>query len=189
MGKNDRHPFLVGERLCLRPFTEVDITESYISWFNDPDVSKFNSHFTFPYTFDKAVQYMSHIKNNDNSFVLAMIHRKTEEHIGNIALDAIDFISRNADLTIIVGNKKYWHEGYGKEASKLVCTHGFLQLNLHRISCGTHVANSAMRNLALYLGMREEGRRREALYGSGQYHDIIEFGVLRNEFIELFGCN
>ena len=31
--------------------------------------------------------------------------------------------------------------------------------------------------------MREEGLRREAIYKNGRYLDIVEYGVLRHEFL------
>ena len=67
-----------------------------------------------------------------------------------------------------------------------MCAHGFLALNLHRIACGTFADNRAMLRLAAYLGMHEEGRRREAAFKAGRYIDVIEFGVLDNEFREKF---
>jgi RimJ/RimL family protein N-acetyltransferase len=39
-----------------------------------------------------------------------------------------------------------------------------------------------MRRIALDLGMREEGRRREAAFKDGRFVDCVEFGVLRAEF-------
>jgi RimJ/RimL family protein N-acetyltransferase len=31
--------------------------------------------------------------------------------------------------------------------------------------------------------MKEEGRRREAAYKNGEYVDVVEFGLLKSEFI------
>jgi len=39
-----------------------------------------------------------------------------------------------------------------------------------------------MRKLALAMGMREEGRRRNHLWLDGGWVDVIEFGILRAEF-------
>jgi len=40
-----------------------------------------------------------------------------------------------------------------------------------------------MKKLAIKLKMREEGLRREAIYKNGRYLDIVEYGVLRHEFL------
>ena len=39
-----------------------------------------------------------------------------------------------------------------------------------------------MQRLALYLGMKEEGRRREAAFKDGRYVDLIEYGILAGEW-------
>jgi RimJ/RimL family protein N-acetyltransferase len=39
-----------------------------------------------------------------------------------------------------------------------------------------------MKKLALKLNMKREGVRRKALYLSGKYIDVYEYGVLRDEF-------
>lgn len=84
------------------------------------------------------------------------------------------------------GDKTCWGKGYGKEAARLICEHGFQALNLHRISCGTLDNNTAMSKLAESLGMVEEGRRRQAAYKHGRYVDIIEYGVLKSEYVARF---
>ena len=61
-----------------------------------------------------------------------------------------------------------------------------MYLNLNRIACGTFENNKGMRKLAEYLGMCEEGRRRRAVYKYGRYVDVIEYGVLKDEYVVLF---
>jgi RimJ/RimL family protein N-acetyltransferase len=155
---------------------------NYIQWLNDEDVCKYNSHHVFPYQRENAVSYIKGVVNSQTALVLAIILQKGDTHIGNVALQDINYISRSAEFTIILGEKKYWGKGYAKESSLLITRHGFLALNLHRIYCGTSSENKGMQRLAACLGMSEEGRRRDALYKDGRYVDIIEYGVLRDEF-------
>lgn len=68
----------------------------------------------------------------------------------------------------------------------LICDHGFLAPNLNRFACGTFENNIAMQKLAEYLGMVRESVRRKAVYKSGRYLDIIEYGVLRSEYVARF---
>jgi hypothetical protein len=39
-----------------------------------------------------------------------------------------------------------------------------------------------MQNLAVRMGMVEEGRRRKHLFLNGQWEEMVEYGVLRDEF-------
>ncbi len=179
-------PFLVGKNIYLRSLTEKDCDGPYPSWFNDTDVCKGNSHHIFSYSTPAARTYVQQVNNRKDKLVLAIVRSKDNAHIGNIALDSINFVNRTAELTIIIGDKSCWKKGYGKESARLICSHGFLALNLNRIACGTFENNIAMQKLAEYLGMLKEGTRRKAVYKAGRHLDVIEYGVLRDEYLARF---
>jgi len=182
----DNIPFLAGKRLILRHLEESDADGPYAYWLNDDDVCKGNSHHVFPYSIQDARDFISGSKMKSNMLVLAIVDIQKGIHIGNIALDKINKIYRSAELTILIGNIDYWGKGYGLEAARLICNHGFLTLNLHRIGCGTFENNAGMRKLAEKLGMIEEGKRRQAVYKNGRYIDVIEYGVLKEEYFKGF---
>ena len=178
----DAKPFIEGERINLRPLLIEDIGSDYLSWLNDSEVCRFNSHHVYPYTEALARQYITDVQDQRRHLVLAIVTRETGKHIGNVSLQSIDYVSHNAEYAILLGNRDYWGKGIAKEASLLILQHGFYTLNLHRIYCGTSSENIPMQKLARALGMEEEGRRREAMYKSGRYVDIIEYGLLRGGF-------
>ena len=66
--------------------------------------------------------------------------------------------------------------------TRAMVRHGFFDLNLHRIYCGTAASNVGMNRLALAMGMQQEGVRRSHLFLEGEWVDVIEYGVLRTEF-------
>ena len=175
-------PFLTGTTIYLRPIGESDLNENYREWFNDEEVCRLNSHHRFP-NYDENMRdyYERAIKSRDN-LILAICDKKTDAHIGNIALESIDRDNRSAEFAIIIGDKAHWGKGVGKEAAALVVGHGFKELNLHRIYCGTLAGNIGMQKVALALGFKEEGRSRDAMYKDGTYHDSISYGILEDEF-------
>jgi ribosomal-protein-alanine N-acetyltransferase len=179
--------FLDGERAYLRALVESDIEGPYPAWFNDEEVCRGNAHHAFPYTAEAAIAYIRHAAQSRDNLILAIIRREDNRHIGNIALQAMHAVYRSADLSIVIGDKSAWRKGYAKETMRLLCDHGFGTLNLHRIACGTFEDNEAMKCLALSVGMREEGRRREAVFKQGRYVDVVEYGVLKNDYERFWG--
>jgi [ribosomal protein S5]-alanine N-acetyltransferase len=174
--------FLKGERIHLRALEESDLTNYYLQWLNDEEVCRYNSHAVFPNTEGKMRSYFTSLQDQDRSIVLAIIHTDSKKHIGNVSFQNINWISRNAEFAILLGDKEFWGYGYGEEAAKLIVGYGFERLNLHRIYCGTLQGNEGMKKLTKKLCMKEEGLRRQAIFKNGEYVDIIEYGVLRNEF-------
>lgn len=174
---------LQGSGVLLRPFNKDDISDKYISWFNDPEVTRFNSHGEVEYTRERALEYLAKTVSQKENLVLAIIAKESGEHMGNISLQHAHLVNRNAEFAILIGDKSYWGKGLAKEASRLIIRHGFEALNLHRIYCGTSVENLPMQRLAASLGFIEEGRRREAMFKRGKFLDVIEYGLLRKDFV------
>ncbi len=175
-------PFLVGEHIYLRALNDMDTDGPYVGWFNDHESCKGNSHHIFPYTKDLAITYINHANETHEHLILAIVSKEDDRHLGNIALQHIHPFYRSAEFSIIIGEKELWGQGIGKEAGRLICDHGFKAMNLNRIACGTFENNVAMQRLALYLGMVQEGVRRQAAFKDGEYLDVIEYGVLRHEY-------
>jgi RimJ/RimL family protein N-acetyltransferase len=60
-------------------------------------------------------------------------------------------------------------------------------MNLHRVQLFAYAFNE--RGLAAYRksGFVEEGRRRQAIFREGAYHDVVLMGALRDEWLARFG--
>ena len=158
--------------------SEKDIEGNYRHWLNDPEIVQFNSHGRFPMTVEMLSAFVKAAIQSNSSLVLAVVDNNTCSHIGNISLQSINWIDRNAEISFLLGEKAFWGKGIMKEAAELVIRHGFKTLNLHRIFCGTSGDNTAMQKLAEKLGMEKEGIRKEAIFKYGKYFDIIEYGIL-----------
>ncbi len=176
------NPFLIGECIYLRTIEEADLNANYREWFNDEDICRYNSHHRFPNYDQNMKEYFENVITSKQNLVLAICDKKTDGHIGNVALENIDTMNQSAEFAIIIGNKDHWGKGVGKEAMKLIVEHGFKELNLHRIYCGTQDDNAGMKKLALAHGFTEEGRLRDAMYKGGGFKDIILFGLLRKDW-------
>ena len=172
--------FLHGPRVGLRPLRPDDADGPYPHWLNDDEVCQFNGHHVFPYDRVQALAFIEAARGNRREIVLAMVVEGA--HVGNVALQAIHTVNRSAEFAILIGDRRCWGQGFGHEAGMLLLDHGFAALGLQRIGCGTTEDNVGMQRLATKMGMREEGRRRQAAWKRGRFVDVIEYGVLVSEF-------
>lgn len=172
---------LEGEQIVLRSITLEDVSDTYIGWLNDPEVTRYNSHGDTLYTREAAISYVTKVIGSDEYRVFTIRAKDSGTHIGNIALQQISAKNKNAEYAILLGDREYWGKGVAKEASRLILRYGFEQLDLHRIYCGTSSANEPMQRLALALGFKQEGLRKEAMYKNGAFVDVVEYGLLRTD--------
>ena len=177
MSKNE-NVFLDGTDIFLRPLEENDLKSNYKFWLNDQEVVAHNSHGRFPYSCDDLLNYVKSTSSSNNIIVLAIIDKKSNKHIGNISLQSINWIDRNAEIAFLLGDKNFWSKGIMSEAGNLLINHAFNELNLHKVYCGTSSNNLGMQKLAINLGMVKEGVRAESIFNNGRYFDIYEYGII-----------
>jgi [ribosomal protein S5]-alanine N-acetyltransferase len=71
--------------------------------------------------------------------------------------------------------------GYMSEAATCCIDWGFQSMVLNRIEAQIHPLNTASLVLAKRLGFIEEGRIREAGFWGGQFHDLLQFSLLKSD--------
>ena len=174
---------LKGKLVQLRPVQRADISY-FLQWFNDPEVTQYLGMY-LPMTEIAEQKFIEELGTTRAAtqliFVIEAIEGDKSKPIGSIGLHNINSKDHNATFGISIGDKKYWSKGYGTEAAKLIIRYGFEQLNLHRISSSAWSFNERSIKMHLKAGFKEEGRRREAVYKNGAYHDEVMFGLLRLE--------
>ena len=169
---------LEDDEIMLRSLVVRDVEGHYRHWFNDPKVVSFNSHGRFPMTPERLLKYVVDAELNPNLLVLAVQLKESALHVGNISLQGINWIDRNAEIAFVLGEPDLQGRGIMLRAGQLIIDHAFSALNLHRVYCGTLATNVGMQRLAAKLKMTEEGRRRDAVFKDGNYIDVIEYGVI-----------
>lgn len=183
--KGKKSFFLKGKNVALRSLDESDIDGPWFEWFNDPETCRFTGHARYPNSMPRMKEHLERVSTSNNIFAFAIVDISSGAHIGVISLQLLlQWIDRTAELAIVIGDPKATGKGYSKEACELLIRHAFLELNLNRVECGTFMTNEPMKKLALSLGMKQEGVRRQQMFRNGEYQDIVEYGLLRQEFLK-----
>ena len=177
-----RQPFLVGDKVVLRPIEAADVEGPYLDWLNDYEVTRFLETGTTPATRATLQRYLDTVAAAAGTVMLAIVEKASGLHVGNIKLAGVHSVHRRADLGIMLGDKSRWGRGYGREAVALVLAYGFDRLNLNKIYLGVDVDNAAAVKVYEELGFKIEGTQRQHLFRDGAYRDRHLMGILREEF-------
>jgi len=178
------HPpivFLKGRRVTLRLVLREDIP-SLLSFVNDAEVNRYVLRY-LPVSEANEEKFVNEFANNDaNQFVLAMV---ADNHvIGTMGVHDIKWKDRVATTGAMIGDKKYWGEGYGTEAKMLLLKYCFDSLNLRKIKSAVIAFNERSLHYSLKCGYVEEGRLKQEIFQDGQYWDIIQLAVWRQQWWE-----
>ena len=175
---------LKGKSVLLRPVKRSDIS-FFLKWFNDPEVVQYLAMY-LPMTEmaeEKYIEELGTAKARSHAqFIIEVKVGASTKLIGTCGLEGINSKDNHATFGIVIGEKDCWSKGYGLEAAGLIINYGFQQLNLHRIYSNAVAFNERSIKFHKKVGFREEGRLRQAMFKNGQYHDLVQFGILREEW-------
>ncbi len=171
--------FLKGAHLFLRPL-EMSDRERCTIWVNDPEVRRFIS-IIFPTSLDQEQSWLQESMNLKNAVKLAI---ETHEgvHIGNITVHDIDWINRTAETGTMIGDKKYWGNGYGTEAKMLLLDYLFNTLGLRKVHSSAYAFNERSINYSLKCGYTVIGRLKAERFHDGDYHDVVLLEVFKDQW-------
>jgi len=174
--------FVGGVKTYLRPLERSDLNQRYLGWLNDPEVTRYMETGTLPTTMAALENFYHEVTGSKNQVILAVVERKSGEHIGNVKLGPINWVHRNAIFGILIGEKRLWGNGIGLEATCLAVEYGFYRLNLRRIDLGVFAEHESAVRCYEKVGFKIEGRLRQDLFEGGQYKDRLWMGLLRSEY-------
>lgn len=105
-----------GENLYLRELSPQDITEEYLTWFKNNEVTSFLEVNGQSLTKQMVVDYIDEGKSTGNYRMYAICTNDSNKHIGNLKVGPINKKHLVADLVCVIGDQKYWGKGLATEA-------------------------------------------------------------------------
>jgi diamine N-acetyltransferase len=164
------------KRIYLRALEPGDLDRIH-KWHNDQDMYRImGGHFHFVSKAATEEWLRKKTAYNTDEVNLAICIKETDQHIGNIYLRNIDWIDRQAEMQIWIGEPEMRIKGYGTEAHFLLQQHAVKDLGLRRLYAYIQDGNPS-RKLAEKLGLTYEGTMRNYAFVNGAWKDFLIFAV------------
>lgn len=114
-------------------------------------------------------------------FAFAVTIQDGSKLIGAGEVNVRNARNRSGEISYII-NPQYWGNGYATEVARLLIEFGFTKLNLHRIYATCDPRNKASSKVLEKVGMKYEGRMRDALLIRDGWRDSMLYSILENEW-------
>jgi len=179
---------IIGDQIRLRAIEKADLPY-FVSWLNDPEVRQ-GLAINRPLSLAEEENWFQKVlENPPEQRPLAIEIQPDPESgewvfVGNCGLVKVDWGNRSAEVGIHIGEKKYWNQGFGTRAMRLMCQHVFDDLNLNRLWLQVFETNQRAVRAYEKAGFVNEGRLRQAQYLQGRYVDVLIMSILRSEWRE-----
>jgi len=177
-------PFIMGENVDLVALNP-DHIEFYNRWNNDPRVRRYSRN-PLPRTIEDQKKWLFREQEGPKEHIAFEVwHKKDKRPIGIGGLGRINWLYRNANIWLSIGEPEYWNQNIGTEASKMIIEYGFNELNLHKIYAGVFSPNKGSLRCAEKDGFIPELIEKDACYVDGEYVDHHRFRLLKEEWLKL----
>ncbi len=147
-----------------------------MEWMNDPEIRHLTLREELPLNRSKGEEFFEKINKDMIFFGICLNDGKSIGAL-NLMLQL-----KNATLGITIGDKAQRNKGYGTEATKIALDYCFNTLNLHRVGLWVFEFNEKAIHCYEKLGFKKEGISREAVYKNGGYCNIVNMGILKDEW-------
>jgi len=174
------------ERLLLRKLFASD-AERIEKLAGDYDVAKTTLNVPHPYPKGSAIDFIERCclaEEKKSIAAFAMVEKKSQLFIGLINLN-LSTPHKRGELAYWIG-KDDWGKGYGTEAVKALIAYGFRTLHLHRIYAAAFTRNPGSWRVMEKAGLTYEGTLRQHVARLGEFHDLVYYGLLKEEYEEGF---
>jgi RimJ/RimL family protein N-acetyltransferase len=171
---------LTSRRVYLRPFGKDDLP--YIQkWSNDAELRRLIGEVASMSRAETEKWYKELLADKDRVWFVIVL-KKGDRVIGEAGLLRMFRPCRSTDMTIIIGERDEWGQGYGTEVGHLLLDYAFARLGFHRISIGVVGFNERALRFWKSLGFKKEGVERDAHYYDNEFSDGIMMSILEDEY-------
>lgn len=163
---------IIGERIYLRPIVKEDI-HVLNDWKNDEETYRFLGGGFMPTSINQQEKWLDSMIDTTGNNKRFIICEKDDTPVGMVGLYDINWIHRNCEIGVYIGEKNAKGKGYGKEACKLIEEFAKNYLNLRKIKLKAVFVNEIALNMWESLGYQKVGLLKEERYINGEYRDVV----------------
>jgi len=155
---------------------ESDVTQSYVDWYSNPDVTSYSDNQYRVFTLDGQKNYVRSCLNNDDIDLYGIFDDGL--HIGNIVISGLSSVHKRAEITYVVGDTGYWGKGVASYAISEMVKKSKMDYKLNRLYAGLAEGNIGSARVLEKNGFKLEGKRLNHLFYGGEFHNQLDYGLL-----------
>jgi len=148
----------IDDNFSLRILTSEDVSDAYVRWMNDYEIVQYTEQRFYKHTAEDVKKFVSEKLASNTDFLFGMYYDDT--HVGNIKLGPIDIFHGAADVSFIIGDKRFWGKGLAVKAIQRVIQFAFIDLKLKRLAAGYYIVNTGSKKVLEKCGFKFEGEQR-----------------------------
>jgi ribosomal-protein-alanine N-acetyltransferase len=166
--------------LTLATLSRDQAAGAYLAWMNDAEIVRYTESRGKTFDAPALESFIAECNDSDKDLLLGMFDKADGAHVGNIKLGPVDFPD-SGEIGLILGDRRKWGRGFGREAIAAVTRYAFDELRLAKTTAGCYVSNAGSIRAFLAAGWHEEERRPRVAQVEGKWEDIVRLARKRSD--------
>jgi RimJ/RimL family protein N-acetyltransferase len=172
-------PTLTGEFVLLRPVEAADAAGMLAA---APETVRLTgSHHFNEFTLERWENWYATRAEHDDRLDLSIIERASGEWAGEVVLNELDIPNESCAFRITLQGPRFYGQGLGSEATRLVTDYAFNVVGVHRVELEVYDFNPRARHVYEKVGFVHEGTKRDALRWDGEWTDCHCMALLNRD--------
>lgn len=175
----------MAEKVFLRKLKEEDAA-GMLEWMHDPEVQKGLRMNAAEKTETDVLKFIEEamIEPVNGGSVHFAIVDENDQYEGTVSLKNFDFKSGNAEYAICLRGSVQ-HKGIAAQATREILHLAFEKYKLEKVYLSVFSQNAKAIQMYEKAGFVYEGELRRHLFLNGEYKNLKQYGILREEYYKL----
>jgi ribosomal-protein-alanine N-acetyltransferase len=173
---------MLENHVSIRILDVSDVSQNYIDWFNNADISFFSDNQYRKFTIEGQKKYVHNCLENNNADLYGIFFDSI--HIGNLLISGLSSVHKRAEVAYVIGDKNYWNLGVASYAISAIIQISINKYKLNKLFAGIAHDNIGSKKVLEKNGFTLEGIRKSHLFYNNKFYDQLDYGLLikRNQF-------
>lgn len=176
---------MAGDRIYLRAVEEEDLP-LLRDWRNNENFRKYFREYQELNLSNQKLWFQKYVVEDKNTLMFVIVDKKSDEPIGVCGLCYINWIHRNADLSLYIGKDEIYIDseegGIAWDTLNVLFEYGFNRLGMHKVWCEIYSYDKPKHELFHNYGFHQDGVLRDNYFYDGKYQDSHLFSILADEW-------
>jgi [ribosomal protein S5]-alanine N-acetyltransferase len=168
----------------LRRLTADDVTEKYLSWMRDAEVTEYLQARHASHDLPGLVKYVQGFSEGNSREIFGVYADDTGEHIGNASVYNVDYHNGTFDFGYFIGEKSYWGKGPGLAVCLIILHICFDELGLRKVFTYVESKNLRSRFVLQKIGFVNEATLKDRVRQGDEYIDSVVYGLSSSRWKE-----
>jgi RimJ/RimL family protein N-acetyltransferase len=177
-----------GKLIRLSAFDPEEMSKAFTRWNLNSEYSRLLNSSARPMQSAKSnLKWMEEEEISIANYYFGIRTLAEDKLIGELSLEVVDWVGRDAFVGLGIGETEYWSKGYGTDTMDVLLRYAFTEINLKRITLTVFEYNPRAIRSYEKAGFHHEGHLRNLLNREGRRWNEVYMGILREDWMEQNG--